>query len=178
MREDYGPYDRELAMSDQGKPANVTKHRMCALTERFGSSPTRARRRLADRHHDAGPSNKGEERGHSMKVIHVHDVEGETAAGPTWTTRDGRRIPIAKLEDEHLGNIIKKLHREAKARLPIDQYPIFDWEMAENATASPSEWLQAKVPIWNVLLDEVLKRGLEPFQDDAELIDILEDESA
>jgi hypothetical protein len=54
MREDYGPYDRELAMSDQGKPANVTKHRMCALTERFGSSPTRARRRLADRHRDAG----------------------------------------------------------------------------------------------------------------------------
>jgi hypothetical protein len=98
----------------------------------------------------------------------------------TWVTRDGKHIPITELEDAHLANIIKQLYRKAGVlhKQAVEHCYTFDWRTGEDAIVSPGEWLRVNAPIWNVLLDEVLRRGLEPFQGDTPLLRILREVSA
>lgn len=106
-------------------------------------------------------------------------------SSPTWTTHDGRLIPIAKLEDEHLANIIKKLYRNAKDQRPrVDPdslYPIFDWEMGHPQSIDLIDWIRKQCPIWDDLLTEIRQRIQQDpkrFRGDITLLDIVDEDEA
>jgi len=92
-----------------------------------------------------------------------------------WTTHDGRQIPISKLTNEHLLNIILFFRRRAEQeRTLVTTYPPqFQGEIAQlSADQEYESWLQADVDDiitgkfmvcetrWYALLDEADKRGL------------------
>jgi hypothetical protein len=64
-------------------------------------------------------------------------------SGATWRTRDGRTIPIASMDDQHLHNCIRFLER-AHARYVADLMahpPHFQGEMAQYY--AEAEWLES-----------------------------------
>lgn len=105
-----------------------------------------------------------------MTVEHLYP-EGEDKS-KIWTTKEGREIPIEKLADSHLINIIKHLRRNAtfgleKVRMnpPCFQgemaqyYAEQEWEIALGMDAE--EFLEYTVPQYEYLLEELRLRGLE-----------------
>jgi hypothetical protein len=74
---------------------------------------------------------------------------------PTWTSLDGRRTPIRKLDDKHLCNIIRMLRRDHRDRLALRLH----YELTHRSLPRPlhDEPLH---PLWPYLIKEARKRGL------------------
>lgn len=86
--------------------------------------------------------------------------------GPTWTTRDGRRLAIRSMEDRHLFNVKRFLEAQHR-RVQWIEPPCFQGEMAQ--MAAEVEWLNLMCsevedlwPVYNDILDELRRRKLLP----------------
>lgn len=89
-----------------------------------------------------------------------------------WRCKDGRQIPVKKLEGDHLLNILRMLNRHAKYELLLTvssylngPYPNGDGaQMAfegELADLTDMEWWETVPKIYFCLLAEANKRKLE-----------------
>jgi hypothetical protein len=88
--------------------------------------------------------------------------------GPVWVTKDGRKIPVREMTNEHLTNAIRFLQR-AHARyveFVMDNMPQLNGEMAQYY--AEQEWLEAAgsrpeelFPIYNDLYVEAACRREE-----------------
>jgi hypothetical protein len=102
-------------------------------------------------------------------------VDGESAArtvpsdrGKVWRTRDGRRIPVADMTDDHLANVMQFLRRSHRRYVDtVTLYGIPDdvGEYAAEAAASEmADALMSNVedvyPIYDDLVTEAIRRGL------------------
>ena len=84
-----------------------------------------------------------------------------------WTCKDGRQIPIAKLTDEHLTNIVRFLWRnvEEYRRGLVPSQPCLLYQGDPNVVEFASsldddEVLTKAIRQWVTLKTEVVKRGL------------------
>ena len=80
-----------------------------------------------------------------------------------WTTREGERVRICDMTDEHLRNAIascERLHAQAQSGLP---FPIFGGDMAQFCAERDYDSFQASgpeesFPLYLDLCDEQLRR--------------------
>jgi hypothetical protein len=86
--------------------------------------------------------------------------------GPIWTTRDGRRLAIRFMEDQHLLNV-KRFLDNKHCEVQWIEPPCFQGEMAQ--MAAEAEWLNLVCsdvaefwPVYNDILDELRRRKLLP----------------
>ena len=86
----------------------------------------------------------------------------------TWTTKDGRKIPIRKLTDTHLVNIIRMLERNHEHNIEAAWSAAFSFngEMAQMVAENAAEDLawhgpEASYPIYDHLYTEAIRRNLE-----------------
>jgi hypothetical protein len=82
-----------------------------------------------------------------------------------WTTRNGERVEICDMSDQHLLNTIRFLGRRlAAADLPP---PVFNGEMAQYYADIDYDRLQAATtelqPAYHALLDEAARRNLTSY---------------
>jgi len=98
--------------------------------------------------------------------------------GPTktvWVTKDGQRIPVRDMEDDHVVNTIRLLRRSAAgARLKeLDDafscLTFLNGDMAQMAVEQEiagmmcqddENWLKDHVPTYRALISEAARRGL------------------
>lgn len=82
-----------------------------------------------------------------------------------WTQKNGKKIRIKDMSDQHLINTIKMLERrleEAKRNMP---YPMFNGDMAQwfaeqDYDAFQKSVVSDHVPIYDDLIEEKIMRGL------------------
>lgn len=101
-----------------------------------------------------------------------------------WVTRDGERIPVKKMTDNHLCNTIKLLLHAApghKLREERELSRAMDVVHGDAATLaveneyymlsemSIEDYLDMRVPTWEALLNEAVKRGLVRYTDVGDL---------
>ncbi len=89
----------------------------------------------------------------------------------TWKSKDGRRIRICDMSNQHLVNTMKLLERNASAeRFNNFPYPSFQGEMAQYYAEQEFDNLIEKedyelagemYPIYKDMYEELLKRGLD-----------------
>lgn len=93
----------------------------------------------------------------------------------TWTTKDGREIPIKDMDDQHLLNAARMIYRNADACLQdsIEEgekiLPTLSGEQAQYAVEDELLRLQQmtgeefikEYPLYQWLLEEIEKRKLE-----------------
>ncbi len=115
----------------------------------------------------------------------MSDTEDDMAAGaqlyeqsrenPTWTTRDGKNIPVTKMSDSHLVNTIRLIERTTQG--PALRHAIFhlstlemlfDSDVATDdldnqmmVLESEDGWKTLLPEIYHAMVDEVVARGLE-----------------
>jgi len=83
-----------------------------------------------------------------------------------WTTKEGEKIKVCNLKDDHLLNIIKMLERNHNFEIRHLSYPSFGGEMAQDwAEHEYYRIIQyepvALYPIYDALHKEVADRGLK-----------------
>jgi hypothetical protein len=84
-----------------------------------------------------------------------------------WTTRDGREIKIADMDDEHLMNTIKMLERNHA--VVINEYlhaPVLNGEMAQDAFENEFDRLSEDGPgcldpRYDIMIEEADRRKLD-----------------
>lgn len=81
-----------------------------------------------------------------------------------WITKDGRKIRIKNMDDQHLRNTIKILERQLAYKKLTLPFPSFNGEMAQMcAEADFDRFLESDVgdhfPIYDDLVEELHKRG-------------------
>lgn len=115
-----------------------------------------------------------------MEVCGVNDFipESESRSKPTatvWVPRDGQRIPVRDMGDQHLINTIRMLRRKAPFMMmnelrQMDRYirdapdgAAMGCESEADAliNLSDDEYLSRTLPTFPALLAEAEKRGLE-----------------
>lgn len=83
-----------------------------------------------------------------------------------WTTREGEKIRICDMTDDHLRNAIRlceRLHEKAKALIP---FPDFNGEMAQYYAEQDydrflSSTPEESFPLYPDLCEEAYRRGLK-----------------
>ncbi len=83
-----------------------------------------------------------------------------------WTTKEGDKIQLIDLKDDHLLNIIKMLDRNHNFTLRHLSYPNFGGEMAQMQAESEYLTLMESdpshlYPIYDALHEEAADRGLK-----------------
>jgi hypothetical protein len=83
-----------------------------------------------------------------------------------WITKDGRRIPVKEMSDEHIVNTIRMLRR--KGGVTVDEFlgmcvavASVNGEMAQYAAEGEIADARVLPPVFDALLDEASARGLE-----------------
>lgn len=86
---------------------------------------------------------------------------------PTWTTKDGREIPVRLMDNGHLLNTIRMLERAAEQKVQdFMEYPMPNGDMAVMAWEQEfGRMCDAEVedffPIYKYLIAEAARRGLD-----------------
>lgn len=92
----------------------------------------------------------------------------------TWKTKDGIKIPIRELDDNHLKNIIAQLRRNARKQMDRLEYELLAYadgapdgaSMAAESEAmhlvdmDVDEWLEGNCTQWKALNKEAQRRGI------------------
>lgn len=90
---------------------------------------------------------------------------GKTVDGPyyVWTTKDGQRLPMHKIEDRHLINIIRLLKRKSLEALN-DGYSALCFLQGEHAIDAAQSSIDGDqheyAEMIGMFTDEALSRGL------------------
>lgn len=82
-----------------------------------------------------------------------------------WTTKNGSKIRIKDMTDEHLVNTIRMLERKNEADKQNVPYPSFQGEMAQMYAESEFDALVDREPgdlwpIYDDMIEEAIKRKL------------------
>jgi hypothetical protein len=121
---------------------------------------------------------------HAMTQPHIFELMSIDAKAPTssiWTAKDGTSCHISALGNDHLLNIVRMLRRAAKRyvnktvsaylTMPYPQgemaqlsweneYSFWSGELDNELQTSPENEVLKRLPWWDALYDEMVKRQL------------------